>query len=221
MAYNLSYILRTLLTAQATYLLLIFYFHLRKVFLTPIAYILNQSYLIQHPDMLYPSVIAPAQNRTIHTFFPNEQLHAYLKSEGMLTSRRSRHWVQANEVASQMIEEVLPLRAIVIDGEVAGPQIRQGIMLMQGNSLVYVGEEIGRWPTQDNLITTISVNMQTGNSFPLFVPFHLINTTDVRDDSPNPPLRSPLPLPEALHHAEALQRMIFLQTLPPPAPYNV
>lgn len=218
MAYNLPYILRTLLAAQATHLFLFIYFYLCKTILTPIAYIFNRSYLIQHPNSLYPSVIAPARNHTVHTFFPSSRLLAHLKSERMLAPKH-RHWVSAENVECRMAGEDLPPRIISLDKDISGPQIRQGMMIMQKGGLVYVGEEIGRWPTQENLIATFSVNMQTGCTFVLFIPVHLFNTSGVRDDSPHSPFRSPLPLSEVLYSAERPHRIISLP--PPPPPDNV
>ena len=50
---------------SSVYLIALTTYYLHLLLYYPLAYILNQSYILHHPDELLPVSITPAQNQTI------------------------------------------------------------------------------------------------------------------------------------------------------------
>jgi len=79
------------------------------------------------------------------------------------------------------------------------------MVIIQQEGCVYIGEEIGRWATREDFIFTISVNLDTRKSFHLFIPVNLFDRSNLCDDCPRSPLRTPISFVEAVREARRIQ----------------
>ena len=180
----------------------------------PIAYLFNQSYLLQHPNRPFPTIISPALNNTIHSFFPNSHIQGQLPHP-LPPSPSQRHWSNPQELQQRIMHDPPLTCAIILQGPLSGPPLRQGMIIMQQDSTVYIQEEIGRWPCREDFIATHSVNLQTGTTFRLFIPAHQTYELGIQDDTPRSPFRTPITLTELINHYRAMR------SSPPSPPSNV
>lgn len=168
------------------------WYYLKLGTLFPIAYLFNQSFIINHPNCLFPTLISPPWNHTIHSFYPSSNLKTYLYLH-CNPPPFERHWLQAEDLKQRMANSEIK-RAITLDGTLSGPSLRQGMVIVQHHHVIFIGPELGRWPTREDYIVTYSFNANSGNSFPLFIPVRHINLFAVREDTPHSPLYVPIPL---------------------------
>ena len=75
------------------------------------------------------------------------------------------------DIASKLLITV----PIILQGTLSRPPLCQGMAILQQDGQIYIGEEIGRWPTCKDLILTVSVNLKTGGTFNLFIPADLFD----------------------------------------------
>ena len=171
-------------------------YYAQLVILTPIAYIFNQSFIIDHPGDIFPTLISPAQNSTIHSFYPslNQKVHLFNRYD---TPPPQRLWLRAEDLHQRMVGDHIE-RAITLEGTLSGPPLRQGMMVIQRHHLIFIGQELGRWPTHQDYIITYAVDINSGNTFPLFIPLHHIDRYGIHDDNPLSPLCTPIPLASIL-----------------------
>ena len=181
--------------------LTIILYHLWRILLTPIAYVCNTSFLLHHPHQLFPLVITPRRNTTIHSFTPSEAMVRNLLQHNLLPPPE-RHWSRADQLRPH-VQHLLPItRALTLDTRPSGPLIQQGTFITHQGSTIFIQEELGRWPMQEDYLTTIAVNTTTHNKFILFVPLSFISQRCVNNDSLPSPFQNPLSLHEAItkHH---------------------
>ena len=183
-------------TTSVIYYLSIIWFYIRIGISTPIAFAFNRSYLIQHPDQPFPTIIAPAHNQTIHSFYP---LSTMLNELGIPPPPPRRYWCKPEDIKSR-IPDTTPRteRAIVLESKISGPPLRQGMMLICQGYRIFLCEEIGRWPTREDYLVLIALNLETQSTFRLFVPISHVDPLCIYDESPRSPLHSPLSLFDAI-----------------------
>jgi hypothetical protein len=177
--------------------LLIIWYYLCRGILTAIAYVFNRSFLIHHPSHLFPTNVSPPWNRTIHSFYPSSTMRQYLHPR-YPTPLPNRIWLHPHHLPARMIGENPLFRAIILDGKISGPPLRQGMIALQQKHLIYIGEELGRWPSREDYITTYAVSISTNNSFRLFIPIQLVDRYGIHDSSPLSPFSNPIPLNETV-----------------------
>jgi len=97
--------------------------------------------------------------------------------------------------------------SIIADGPLSRPPLRQGMVILQQEARIYIGEEIGRWPTEEHLLLMFSVNLRTGGMFCLLLPINLFKQSGLIDDAPCPLFHSTITLIEATCGALLLQNI--------------
>jgi hypothetical protein len=187
-----------------------FWHYLLRGILTPFAYIFHQSFLLSHPSKLLPVQVASPWNHTIHSFAPSPDIKTHLILNRLI-SPPERSWLPPQEVQERL--EVLPhiSRAIILKGRLSGPPLRQGMIALQHGKAIFIKEELGRYPTQDDFISTLSVGIEAQNTFPLFIPVQQVKRDGVRDHSLTSPFRNPITL------VEIMRRLPHLKSISPPS----
>jgi hypothetical protein len=147
-------IIMTTHNATILYFLAIIGYYLRRGTFTPIAFLFNKSFTVNHPDHLFPIIISPSWNHTIHSFYPDIKIKAYIKDKFSLPPTE-RHWWDSKRFEERLKTEIPIPRAIVLDGNLSGPLLRQGIMFIQDSNIIFIGEEVGRYPRREDYLTTI------------------------------------------------------------------
>ena len=90
------------------------------------------------------------------------------------------------------------------------------MLILQQNHLVYIGEEVGRWPSREDYLLTHSISLTTNNSFQLFIPIRQIDRFGIRDDNPLSPFSNPIPLVQIVRDYYRLKPRFY-----PSLPYKV
>ena len=188
------------------YVFTLLWYYLRCGILTPIAYLCNKSFLIHHPNRIFPSVIAPPRNNSIHSLSPTPEMYNYVTTHSS-PPPPLRRWMDPQQLTQALSRDPPLHRAIILDGDLSGPPLRQGLLIIQNGNIVYIQEELGRWPSRDNYITTSAVSLSRLNSFRLFLPVHQVDRYGIRDDSPMSPFSNPLPLTLIIQEAERLKNL--------------
>jgi hypothetical protein len=99
------------------------------------------------------------------------------------------------------------LRPIILRGKISGPKLRQGTLFVQQQHVILIAEEIGRWPSQQDHIATIALNLKSGNTFTLLIPFSYIDNTTIHDPTVISPLYQPLFLFEAIDYYRRITKL--------------
>ena len=180
---------------SVTYYLYLVWFYIRYATLAPIAFIFNQSFLIYCPNQSLPIVIAPARNQTIHSFHLPPTTLERLEID---PPPSRRHWCNPAHIESRIPSTPATERAIVLEGNISGPPLRQGMMICCQDRHIFLGEEIGRWPAREDYLLVIALNFESQSTFRLFIPVSQIDPLCVYDESPRSPLRTPVSLNEAV-----------------------
>ena len=105
-----------------------------------------------------------------------------------------RRWLSALDLLQYTTRIRLPPRVITLDGKLSGPPLRQGMIILQRDHLVYLQEEHGRWPTRDDHIFTTAISITQNVPFKLFIPIQYIERGYVYDESHRSLLDNPIPL---------------------------
>ena len=176
-------------------------YYIRRGILTPVALISNRSFLVYHPDHLLPTLIGTAQDSTIHSFHPSSDLlhHFHVPRSPIL-----RRWCKPEEILKRIVGEPPEESGVLLQGNLRGPPLRQGMVLVQQEGRIVIGEEIGRWPTREDILLTICFNLDTGNTFCLFIPVDFFDRSQIHDDYPRSPLRTPFSLTEAIRESRRI-----------------
>jgi hypothetical protein len=182
-------------------LLLVIRYYLYHGILTPITFLFNRSYLLRHPERNLPTLIAPARNYSIHSFTPPLDL---TKQHALPDPPPKRHWCHPKDLDKRTPDKPKLESSIVPNGELVGPALRQGMIILQQDCQVYIQEEIGRWPTRDDYLLTLCINLESQHTFRLFIPVSFMDRSAVYDESPRCPLRTPFSLIEAIHYRRSL-----------------
>jgi len=198
-----------------TYFFSILWYYIRCGVLTPIAYLGNRSFLLHHPNRIFPTTIAPSRNTTIHSLVPTRDMFNYITQHCALPPPPLRRWRNPSKITT-LLPQTPPLRrAIILDGEITGPSLRQGMIFIQNHNIIYIQEEFGRWPTRDDYIVTSAVSLSLNNTFRLFLPVHQVDRYGLLDNSPLSPFNNPLPLTQVIQESRRLKNAI------PPPPTEV
>ena len=104
-----------------------------------------------------------------------------------------------------MVSELPITIPIILQGTLSGPPLRQGMVILQQDGQIYISEEIGRWPTREDLILTVSVNLRTSGTFSLFIPTDLFNHSNMCDYSPHCLLRTLFSLLEVVNKSCSIE----------------
>jgi hypothetical protein len=99
------------------------------------------------------------------------------------------------------------LHPIILHGKISGPKLCQGTLFVQQQHVVLITEEIGRWPSQQDHIATIVLNLKSGNTFTLLIPFSYIDNTTIHDPTVISPLYQPLFLFEAIDYYRRITKL--------------
>jgi hypothetical protein len=161
-----------------SYLCAVIKYYILRIALTPVAYVSFTSFLIHHPDDWFPTLISPPWVTTIHSFHTTTVLATHLKEQQLLPPPH-RIWLKGLVYADRVRSIAFPLHATIVDGKLSGPLLRQGIFFIQEDSVIFIGEELGRCPTRDDYLVVIAVRFNNRNpyqysTFPLYVPIKLI-----------------------------------------------
>ena len=182
--------------------ILILHYHVHWLILLPITHLLNTSYIIRHPNRPLPTVISPSYNNILHSLIIDEHTLETINIP-RAEAGDDRIWSNPQQLTQRMfIEGQLYFPTIILDGILSGPPLHQGVILALLAGHIYIGEELGRWPSCDNLILTYSVNVCTLHSFFLLIPAHLFDKNGIDDRS----------TPSSLDHSISLSD--FLLTAP-------
>lgn len=171
--------------------LLSFYFF--TALLYPLAYCLNQSFILFHPDYALPISICSPWNKTIHSFKLTPNMHKYLmlRFPRILPVRAWRDPAAFNND----IRPLLDLRYLVrIRGKLHGPFIRQGMLIYQGGHPFLIVEEFGRVPERCDLVATNTIAVASGASFNLYIPIKYIDKAGLRPSQIRDPFQETMPL---------------------------
>lgn len=172
------------------------WYYLSYGFLITIAYLCNKSFILLHPNKTLPTNVTSPRNRTIHSYFPEGEVEEFLDKHYPLP--QSRYWISSSKYNERVQGQNLPpySPAIVLDGPLSGPRLRQGAIIIQKHTLLYIQNEWGRCPSRIDYITTEAVNLHSGNIFQLHIPLRLMDRHRLYDESPWSPFNCPLPLNE-------------------------
>ena len=197
------------------YYLALLRFYLWTLILYPLAYILNRSYILNHPSQPLPVSISPSWNTTIHSFRLTSDMHNYLMQR-YPQPPHLRRWMDPHELAQQVLPQWTVSTPISLDGELNGPLLRQGMLVYQGGHAIYILEEFGRLPTREDLISTQSISVHRGNTFPLFIPVQHIDVHGLRQGVLRTPFQETTSLLQLMN---AYKRVSITSSQPvPPAP---
>ena len=205
MSCQLSAILKALshLYHHFLYLLTIVGFHLCRTILLPVGFIFNCTYLIHHPQQTLPIVIGSLHNTTIHSFFPSPSLFHQLNIPEPPPIRR---WCRPEDINKRIAGEIPGTTSVLLQGKVSGPLLRQGMVFIQQEARIFIGEEIGRWEDREDILLTICVNLDTNRTFCLFIPIDYLDRSFIRDECPRSPLRTPFSLIEAVRNSHRISQ---------------
>lgn len=156
------------------------------------AYSLNKSFLIYPPNQIFPITISPPWNNTIHSFRPTSKMAEHFHPHYPISS--PRRWLTPEKLFPLLPTEDPSAPAIILDGNLSGPPLREGILFRQRHHLVYVDKEFGRWPSRDNFIATYAISIPTNVSFRLFLPVQMMDHCGLYDEAPYSPFRRTIPL---------------------------
>lgn len=151
-----------------------------------IATIRNKSFLIQHPNHPLPRVVSPFRKTTAYSIPPTPSMQDHLCKNYPLPPP-TRHWQNAAHLLKEFNATYPSFRPIVLDGDIIGPPLQQGMMIYHQGQLIFIQQEHGRWPTRDNYIITTAFRITTKKPFLLFIPLHKINRIGVHDENPLSP----------------------------------
>lgn len=124
---------------------------------------------------------------------PTAKMEQYIDTHSKHTPPH-RRWLCASDLIHLTHHTRLPPRVITLDGNLVGPLLRQGMVIIQKNHIIYLQEEHGRWPTRDNYLFTTAVSITQNVSFKLFIPIHYLDRHYVFDESHRSLLENPIPL---------------------------
>jgi hypothetical protein len=144
---------------------------------------LNQGYLLNGPNRIFPRAILHPNNTTIHSFPVQGRMEEYLQDH-QIQLPQNRVWISPKHILSIFPATRPPSLLITLDGTLSGPRLRPGIFAIQQGYLLYISREFGRWPAYPNLILTTAIDVRENHEFFLFVPDHLFDTTEVTDHHP-------------------------------------
>lgn len=96
-----------------------------------------------------------------------------------------RRWRDRQQMQQEVLTTLRVSNLIALEGDLHGPRLRQGMLVLQGGHLLFILEEFGRLPTRDNLITTLSIAINSGVTFPLFIPIAHIDTQEFSEELAN------------------------------------
>ena len=169
-------------------------YYISRYTLPLIAWILGTSFIIQHPDRDLPITIFSIRSNIAHSFeVSSEALHR----RNLPSLPPTRTWTSSIEIRRRLIGDRLT-KTVVLDATLSGPPLRQGMAIAQLGHLIYIGEELGRWPSRDDLIATISVDLIHGNLFPLFIPVAYFKRLNILDSNTSSPPLSLVPFSKNL-----------------------
>lgn len=180
------------LCTSICHLFAIIWYHIRYRIFLLIAFTINRSFIISHPDHVFPSTITPPWNTTIHSLRPTNQMMECIRNH--YTPSYQRRWLSPDRLLQQIPTPDPYTPAIVLEGCLSGPLLREGMVFLQQNQAIYIDKEFGRWPSRDNYITTYAVNISTNISFRLFIPIELMDRYGVFDSAPYSMFCRPLTL---------------------------
>lgn len=189
------------------YLLTLTWYYVQYGLLYPIAHLFNKSFLIYHPNRIFPTNLAPPRNNTIHSFTPTGEMYRHIMT---LTSPPPplRRWLHPQQLQEHLSQERPLPHAIILEGDLSGPPLRQGTIIIQNGHIVYIRQEFGRWPTRDDYITTTAISLVLNNSFRLFLPIRQMDRYGIIDNSPPSLFRNPLPLAHVIQEAHRLHNSV-------------
>ena len=163
------------------YLTSLIQFYIFSAFALTVCKIKTYSAVVNHPDRLFPTQIASPSNLTIHSFKANWAMINYLLVNYSLPPI-TRRWAAPWYVQTRLAAAHTDLRPITLRGRLMGPKLRQGRFFIQRHHVIMIAEEVGRWPSQQNHVATVALNLTTGNTFTLLIPLSYMDTTSVRED---------------------------------------
>ena len=149
-------------------------FYLHFIILTPVAHLLNRSYLLRHPNRPLPVPIAPRSHHIIHSFHPTPDVHNYLTWR-FPRLQLPRTWMTGEEMETDIEPRLGTIRLIALDGELQGPLLQQGMVFYQGGQSFFIEEELGRLPCRADLITTHTIALDQDVQFYLNIPAQFID----------------------------------------------
>ena len=162
-----------------------------------LAVIYNRSFLLHHPNRTYPTLVSTPWVHTRHSFTPHSEV---LLQRNLPFPPPQRIWSNPEGLSQRMANELPLTEAIILDGYLVGTLLCQGMGIIVDDDVIYIAEELGRWPTREDYVVTFSISMESGNRFWLFIPTRYLSLRNVDDESPPSPLRSPITISEALDY---------------------
>ena len=181
-------------------------YYLRYFLCTILAVTCNKSFIIRHPARTYPTLISSPWKITIHSFAPQDVM---LTQCHLPFPPLERIWSHPQNLPQRMIGNKKLTQAIILDGLLIGPPLTQGMAVVVEDDIIYIHEELGRWPTREDYVVTHSISIHSGNTFRLFIPTHYLSPYNLRDESTPSPLRSPLTISEAIYFRRTRKHSSF------------
>lgn len=152
----------------------------------------NKSHLVYHPEKLFPTNIYAPSNPTIHSFPPTEEMAQYLHPRYPVPPRY-RLWSPPECFTNQpSIDRHKP--GVVLQGELSGPPIQAGMLVMQQDRLLYIKKEIGRCARHEYYLKAEAVDISTDTSLQLFIPLPYVAKLNIFDPTPPSPFSYVTPL---------------------------
>lgn len=94
-----------------------------------------------------------------------------------------RLWRKSTDLRINLPFEAPIRHAIKLNGNLRGPLLKQGMIVRHQNKRFYIREELGRWPEQQNQLTTIAVDLQANTTLIIFFPITLFDPENIRDET--------------------------------------
>ena len=164
------------------YLFSLLKFYLLSAFAQALSRVKTFSILINHPNRLFPTQINSPHNLTIHSFKANWAIIHYLITRSNLPSI-TRRWAAPWDVRARLTAANADLRPITLRGRLSGPRLRQGWLFVQQNHVIWIMEEVGRWPSQQDHVATVAFDITTGRTFTLLIPLSYLDMAGVQEES--------------------------------------
>lgn len=112
-------------------------YYLQFIILTLVAYTCNKSFLIHHPSYTFPITITPSQNQTIHSLNPTDDMMKHIKTRSRLPPPHC-HWFNPQDLVWFICNICYPLQPITLEGELSGPKLRQGMVILKKDHIIYL-----------------------------------------------------------------------------------
>ena len=182
-------------TCTLSHIIPLIQYYLWYWILTLITRFSNRGYILNHPDRTFPRAILHPSNTTIYSFTSQNYAMGHYLLDRNINISPDRMWAKPEILTHIFSGTRPPFPVIILDGDISGPRLRPGVFANQQGHLLYIKREVGRWPSQANLILAVAIDVLEDQELFIFIPDSLIDHTGVIDHHPFTPFHQTLSFP--------------------------